>query len=101
MRLTSRPEKEHYKQLHALAELFKAHPEYRSDSASRVDLVMMGSVRGEADEQRLEGLKKLAQELGVQVSLTICSLKLTIRTTSSLLSMLHTLRLSVVSEKAR
>lgn len=34
----------------------------------RVKLVMMGGVRDEGDQQRLEGLKKLATELNIEVS---------------------------------
>lgn len=63
-----RPEKDHAKQIHAIAHLFKEHPEYRS-GAQRVKLVMMGGARDRGDEQRLEGLKRLAAELNVQASL--------------------------------
>ena len=62
-----RPEKEHSKQLHAIARLFTKHPEYRSGS-SRVTLTMMGGARHPADEQRVESLRSLSRELGVQAS---------------------------------
>lgn len=68
-----RPEKDHAKQIHAIAQLFKEHPEYQSGE-KRVKLVMMGGARDQADEQRLESLKRLATELGVQASLPLVPL---------------------------
>ena len=62
-----RPEKEHNKQLLAIARLLAEHPEYRSGS-SRVTLTMMGGARHSADEQRVESLRSLSRELGVQAS---------------------------------
>jgi hypothetical protein len=63
---------------------------------------MMGSVRGEADEQRLDGLKKLAQELGVHVSLKLSILPAdTRRTMSSSSSTLRIQKLFVVLGKAQ
>lgn len=64
-----RPEKDHKKQLEAFAILLKEHPEMRE--GEEVKLVMMGGVRDESDQQRLEGLKKLAAELNIQVSFGI------------------------------
>lgn len=68
-----RPEKDHKKQLEAFAILLKEHPEMRE--GEEVKLVMMGGVRDESDQQRLEGLKKLAAELNIQVSFGISSLE--------------------------
>lgn len=54
-------------QLRALKLLFDRSPQYK-DGPQAVKLVMAGSVRGGADEARVEKLKALAKELGVQVS---------------------------------
>lgn len=62
-----RPEKEHAKQVQALAILFKDHPEYRSGD-KRIHLTMMGGTRNQEDKARAEGLRQLATELGVIVS---------------------------------
>ncbi|WVQ83370.1 hypothetical protein IAT38_005511 [Cryptococcus sp. DSM 104549] len=62
-----RPEKEHAKQLYALEVLFRDHPEYR-EGPQRITLVMMGGVRDEADQARLNGLKELAIQLGVEAN---------------------------------
>ncbi|WVW78496.1 hypothetical protein I302_100451 [Kwoniella bestiolae CBS 10118] len=59
-----RPEKEHAKQLHALATLFEKYPQYRKGPQS-VKLVMMGGARDANDEERLDGLRKLANKLGI------------------------------------
>ncbi|GAA5931002.1 hypothetical protein JCM1841_005453 [Sporobolomyces salmonicolor] len=56
-----RPEKEHPLQLHSLAKLFSLHPEFCSD----VKLTLAGSVRNEDDSRRVDELKKLAKDLGV------------------------------------
>lgn len=63
-----RPEKEHAKQVHAMAHLLGEHPEYRTGDKA-VKLVMMGGSRDAGDERRVEGLKRLAEELGVKVSI--------------------------------
>ncbi|WRT64804.1 uncharacterized protein IL334_001739 [Kwoniella shivajii] len=59
-----RPEKDHAKQLHALASLFEKHPQYRSGKQS-IKLIMMGGSRDSADEERLNGLRRLAVKLGI------------------------------------
>jgi alpha-1,2-mannosyltransferase len=66
-----RPEKEHSTQLRALHLLFKDHPEYRglTDVKQKVRLVMMGSSRNVDDERRIEGLRSLARELEIEVSI--------------------------------
>ncbi|KAL5501840.1 ALG11 [Sanghuangporus vaninii] len=56
-----RPEKDHAAQLHALAELFKTHPEHRKD----IRLIMVGGCRNAEDEARVEGLRALAKDLSV------------------------------------
>lgn len=62
-----RPEKDHAKQLQALALLMNEHPEYRSGPA-RVSLTLMGGARHPADEARVESLRSLSRDLGVDVS---------------------------------
>ena len=61
-----RPEKEQWKQVEALAVLFDKRPELKDQG---VRLVMMGGARHPADEARVESLKALAKERGVEVSL--------------------------------
>jgi hypothetical protein len=49
--------------------MFDLRPDWRdASSPDHVRLVMIGSVRDASDEARVEGLKKLAEELGVLVS---------------------------------
>ena len=62
-----RPEKEHSKQLYSLAKLFESHPEYR-DGKGRVVLTLAGGARHPKDEARVDGLRALARELGIEVS---------------------------------
>ncbi|KDQ62112.1 glycosyltransferase family 4 protein [Jaapia argillacea MUCL 33604] len=64
-----RPEKDHAAQLRAFAHLLDAHPEYR-EGKEGVKLVLVGGARDEADLGRVEGLKKLARELGVEAQTT-------------------------------
>jgi hypothetical protein len=63
----SRPEKDHAAQLHSLHELFEIHPEYAATGSSRVKLVMVGGSRNAEDAARVEGLRVLAKELGIEV----------------------------------
>lgn len=60
-----RPEKEQWKQVEALAILFEKKPEWKQKG---VRLVMMGGARHPADEARVESLKALARERGIEVS---------------------------------
>lgn len=60
-----RPEKDHAKQIEALALLFERHPMWRDEG---VRLVLMGSCRNEGDEARIKGLEVLAEQRGVTVS---------------------------------
>lgn len=59
-----RPEKEHATQVRVLAKIFEKKPELKAQS---VKLVMMGSCRNAGDEDRIEGLRELAKQLGVEV----------------------------------
>ncbi|ESK97445.1 asparagine-linked glycosylation alpha-mannosyltransferase-like protein [Moniliophthora roreri MCA 2997] len=58
-----RPEKDHPAQLHALHELFKEHPEFKESRP--VKLVMVGGSRNAQDAARVENLRTLSKELGL------------------------------------
>lgn len=58
-----RPEKDHAKQIRALAELLAAHTEHATQG---IQLVLIGGCRNAADEARVEVLRALALELGVE-----------------------------------
>ncbi|KAJ7857603.1 mannosyltransferase [Mycena leptocephala] len=58
-----RPEKDHAAQVRALHELLKAHPKYAEEG---IQLVLIGSCRNAGDEARVEELRKLARDLGVE-----------------------------------
>ena len=60
-----RPEKDHAMQIQALARLFEKHPKWKEEKD--LELVMIGSSRNEGDEKRITSLRKLAQELNVEV----------------------------------
>ncbi|KAJ9055977.1 asparagine-linked glycosylation protein, variant 3 [Entomophthora muscae] len=62
-----RPEKNHKLQLHALAELFRTHPEYRCQKEA-VELIVLGSVRDSFDQTRVDELVLLAKHLEIQDS---------------------------------
>jgi hypothetical protein len=64
--VTYRPEKEHSTQLHSFKLLLENHPELRSGPAG-VKLVLVGGSRNEEDKARVDGLKKLAEDLNVSV----------------------------------
>lgn len=57
-----RPEKDHAAQLHALHALLAAYPDMAG-----VKLVMVGGSRNAGDAARVDGLRALAEELGVAV----------------------------------
>eukprot|EP00970_Alexandrium_tamarense_P001132 scaffold116_cov220-Alexandrium_tamarense.AAC.8 len=61
-----RPEKDHSLQLKAFASLLEMYD--GAMEQSNVKLVLIGSCRGEDDQQRVDQLQKLARELGVQDS---------------------------------
>ncbi|KAE8254567.1 hypothetical protein A4X13_0g3371 [Tilletia indica] len=73
-----RPEKEHATQIRLLRALFDLDPAYRTGGAlassqaivPKVRLTMIGSCRNEGDEDRIEDLRELAHELGVQDSVS-------------------------------
>ncbi|KAJ7160707.1 mannosyltransferase [Mycena filopes] len=58
-----RPEKDHAAQIRALHVLLEEHPEY---AAEGIQLVLIGGCRNAADEARVEDLRKLARDLGVE-----------------------------------
>ncbi|KAL7530949.1 hypothetical protein ACHAXR_003767 [Thalassiosira sp. AJA248-18] len=59
-----RPEKDHTLQLEAFAKLLEMHD--GAIKKANVKLVLIGSCRGEADQERVEQLQKLARELDIQ-----------------------------------
>ncbi|TFK40482.1 mannosyltransferase [Crucibulum laeve] len=62
-----RPEKDHAAQLHAFHELLVAHPEYaQSDTTKSVKLVLVGGSRNAEDAARVDRLRALAKELGIE-----------------------------------
>ncbi|KAJ3764017.1 mannosyltransferase [Lentinula raphanica] len=63
--ILSRPEKDHPTQLRAFSRLLKDHPQY-SDSEHSVKLVLIGGSRNPDDEARVQSLRSLAEELGIQ-----------------------------------
>lgn len=63
----SRPEKDHAAQLRAFQRLIKAYPEYAESGAAGVKLVLLGGCRNSGDAARVEGLRRLSEELGIQV----------------------------------
>ncbi|KZT57279.1 glycosyltransferase family 4 protein [Calocera cornea HHB12733] len=60
-----RPEKEHAVQLQAMRDLLEMKPEYRTGS-KKVTLALLGSSRNEEDAARVESLRQLASNLGIQ-----------------------------------
>ncbi|GAB1521477.1 asparagine-linked glycosylation protein [Rhizoctonia solani] len=60
-----RPEKDHAKQIIALAKLFEAHPEHKEQG---VRLVLIGSSRNTADEYRVVALQDLVNKLNLDGS---------------------------------
>ncbi|KAF5393470.1 hypothetical protein D9757_000670 [Collybiopsis confluens] len=60
-----RPEKDHPMQIRALHKLLLDHPQY-GDSEHPLKLVMIGGCRNLEDEARVNGLRSLAKDLGVE-----------------------------------
>ncbi|KAJ7079583.1 mannosyltransferase [Mycena belliarum] len=58
-----RPEKNHAAQVRALHALLEAHPAYKAEG---IELVLIGGCRNAEDKARVEGLRALARELGVE-----------------------------------
>jgi alpha-1,2-mannosyltransferase len=52
--------------LHSFHELLKTHPEYGAPEKV-VKLVLVGGSRNAEDMARVEGLRRLAEELGISV----------------------------------
>lgn len=61
-----RPEKNHKLQIEALSILFKNHPEHRTNESDRVQLLLIGSCRNDADRGRVQELKDLVQARKLQ-----------------------------------
>jgi alpha-1,2-mannosyltransferase len=61
---TIRPEKDHAAQLRAFQKLLAVHPEHLEQN---VRLVLLGGSRNSADVTRVEGLRRLAKELEIEV----------------------------------
>lgn len=59
-----RPEKDHALQLRSLAKLFENYTQWKE---AKLELVLIGSSRNEADANRIDSLRQLAVELGIQV----------------------------------
>jgi alpha-1,2-mannosyltransferase len=62
------PEKDHAAQLQSFFQLLKSHPEYQSPSSTSVMLVLVGGSRNAGDAARVESLRALSKELGIDVS---------------------------------
>ncbi|TFK48788.1 mannosyltransferase [Heliocybe sulcata] len=60
-----RPEKDHPAQLRAFSVLLSSHPEYRKDGTFPISLVLVGGSRNAGDAARVESLRALAKELGI------------------------------------
>lgn len=60
-----RPEKDHQAQLHAFHKFLLKYPEYKSRD---VKLILIGGSRNAEDAARVEGLRKLAKTLDIEVS---------------------------------
>lgn len=62
--LFSRPEKDHRAQLLSLSSFLELYPEYRDPP---VKLVLIGGSRNDEDAARVDGLRLLAKDLGIEV----------------------------------
>ncbi|KAF9810310.1 hypothetical protein IEO21_06998 [Rhodonia placenta] len=61
-----RPEKDHPAQLRAFHRVLADHPEYGKPGPLQVRLVMMGGSRNAEDAARIDALRELARELGIE-----------------------------------
>lgn len=61
------PEKDHPAQLRAFHRVLADHPEYAKPGPLQVRLVMMGGSRNAEDAARIDALRELARELGIEV----------------------------------
>ncbi|PFH54018.1 glycosyltransferase family 4 protein [Amanita thiersii Skay4041] len=60
-----RPEKDHATQLRSFQKLLLKHQEYASSDPRGIKLVLIGGSRNEGDAERVNSLRKLAQELEI------------------------------------
>jgi alpha-1,2-mannosyltransferase len=58
-----RPEKDHQLQIRALSKLLENHPELRTGTKESVKLLLIGSCRNEADQGRVDELRRLVKQL--------------------------------------
>ncbi|KAI0783434.1 mannosyltransferase [Abortiporus biennis] len=65
-----RPEKDHASQLYSFAELLKLYPEYTKSTVDPVRLVLIGGSRNKEDSDRVDSLRVLAKELGIEEHVT-------------------------------
>lgn len=63
------PEKDHATQLRSFCQLLQIHPKYATGPNS-VKLVLVGGSRNAADAARVDDLRELARQLGIEVRRT-------------------------------
>jgi alpha-1,2-mannosyltransferase len=68
------PEKDHQAQLKSFHRLLELYPEYACQGERQVKLVLMGGSRNEGDARRVEELRGLAKQLGIEVCLSSTSI---------------------------
>lgn len=61
-----RPEKDHATQLKSFHALLTKYPQYAASGEKPTKLVLVGGCRNEGDRQRVESLRELAKELGIE-----------------------------------
>lgn len=54
--------------MHSFQKLLERYPEYRGRGASGAKLVLVGGSRNAGDAARVDGLRALAKDLGIEVS---------------------------------
>ena len=54
-------------QLRVFHRLLNEHPEFTKNDEKRVKLVLVGGSRNDGDALRVDGLRKLAKELSIEV----------------------------------
>jgi alpha-1,2-mannosyltransferase len=65
-----RPEKDHITQIKAFKMLVERHPQYSKQGARALSLVLIGGCRDENDFRRVDSLRSLTQDLGVEDQVT-------------------------------
>ena len=58
-------------QLRVFHQLLQEHPEYAKNDDQRIKLVLVGGSRNQGDAKRVDGLRKLAKELSIEVCLVL------------------------------